>query len=165
MTGGSGGGTMWRYLTGGAAVIGLIVAGFMLFSGKARPGPILPAQPTSQIGGSALALDPLPDAAPEAADKTREQKRFDRYDKDRDAKITREEYLVQRRKAYARLDVDGDGKLSFDEWAVKATTKFADADRDKSGTMTAPEFATTAVKRKGPARVNCPPSQAVAEES
>ena len=156
---------MWRYLAGGAAVIALIAAGFMVFSGKARPGPVLPPQPAAQVGGSASAFEPLPDAAPEATDKTREQKRFDRYDKDRDAKITREEYLVQRRKAYARLDVDGDGKLSFDEWAVKATTKFADADRDKSGAMTAPEFATTAVKRKGPARVNCPPAQPVAEES
>ena len=156
---------MWRYLAGGVAVIALIVAGFMVFSGKARPGPLLPPQPVSQAGGAAVANDPLPNAAPEATDKTREQKRFDRYDKDRDEKITREEYLVQRRKAYARLDVDGDGKLSFDEWAVKATTKFADADRDKSGTMTAPEFATTAVKRKGPARVNCPPVQAPVEES
>ena len=156
---------MWRYLAGGMAVIALIVAGFMFFSGNARPGPLLPAQPISQAGEAAIARDPLPDAAAEATDKTREQKRFDRYDKDRDANITREEYLVQRRKAYARLDVDGDGKLSFDEWAVKATTKFADADRDTSGTMTAPEFATTAVKRKGPTRVNCPPSRGVAEES
>ena len=156
---------MWRYLAGGTAIIALIVAGFMVFSGKARPGSLLPPQPATQIGGAAVAGDPLPDAAPEATDKTREQKRFDRYDKDRDAKITREEYLVQRRKAYARLDVNGDGTLSFDEWAVKATTKFADADRDKSGTMTAPEFATTAVKRKGPARLNCPPVHAVAEES
>ena len=156
---------MWRYLAGGTAIIALIVAGFMVFSGKARPGSLLPPQPATQIGGAAVAGDPLPDAAPEATDKTREQKRFDRYDKDRDAKITRDEYLVQRRKAYARLDVNGDGTLSFDEWAVKATTKFADADRDKSGTMTAPEFATTAVKRQGPARVNCPPVQAVGEES
>ena len=156
---------MWRYLAGGMAVIALIVAGFMIFSGKARPGPLLPAQPVAQIGGAAIASDPLPDTAPEATDKTREQKRFDRYDKDRDAKITREEYLVQRRKAYARLDVNGDGTLSFDEWAVKATTKFAEADRDKSGAMTAPEFATTAVKRKGPFRAKCPPIQAVAEES
>lgn len=155
---------MWRYLAGGAAMIALIAAGFMLFSGKARPVPVLPPQPTAHVSGT-VAAEPLPDAAPEATEKTREQKRFDRYDKDRDAKITREEYLVQRRKAYARLDVDGDDKLSFDEWAVKATTKFADADRDKSGAMTAPEFATTAVKRKGPSRVNCPPVQAVAEES
>ncbi|MEG3171306.1 EF-hand domain-containing protein [Sphingomonas sp. ZB1N12] len=155
---------MWRYLAGGVAIIALIAAGFMVFSGTARPGPILPPQPLSQVAG-AVASEPLPGAAPEATEKTREQKRFNRYDKDRDAKITREEYLTQRRKAYARLDVDGDGKLSFDEWAVKATIKFAEADRDKSGTMTAPEFATTAVKRKGPARVNCPPTQAVAEES
>ncbi|MES3152975.1 histidine kinase [Sphingomonas faeni] len=156
---------MWRYVAGGTAVIALIVAGFMFFSGNARPRPVLPSQPIAQANGTSVPNVPLPDAAPEATDKTREQKRFDRYDKDRDAKITRKEYLIQRRKAYARLDVDGDGKLSFDEWAVKATTKFADADRDKSGTMTAPEFATTAVKRKGPARVNCPPVQAAAEES
>jgi hypothetical protein len=155
---------MWRYLAGGSAAIALIAAGFMFFSGKARPGSVLPPQPTYQVG-RAVGTSPLPDVAPEATERTREQKRFDRYDKDRDAKITREEYLVQRRKAYARLDIDGDGKLSFDEWAVKATTKFAEADRDKSGTMTAPEFATTAVKRKGPARVNCPPVQAAAEES
>ncbi|HXH15881.1 MAG TPA: EF-hand domain-containing protein [Sphingomonas sp.] len=156
---------MWRYLAGGTAVIALIVAGFMVFNGDARPRPLLAAQPTVQQQSGAVAADPLPAAAPEATERTREQKRFDRYDKDRDAKITREEYLVQRRKAYARLDVDGNGTLSFDEWAVKATTKFADADRDKSGAMTAPEFATTAVKRKGPARANCPPVQAPAEES
>lgn len=156
---------MWRYLAGGTAVIALIVAGFMFFNSDARPGPLLPPQPVAQAGMATVAGEPLPDAAPEATDRTREQKRFDRYDKDRDAKITREEYLVQRRKAYARLDVDGDGKLSFDEWAVKASTKFADADRDKSGAMTAPEFATTAVKRKGPVRANCPPVQAPAEES
>ncbi len=155
---------MWRYLAGGTAVIALIVAGLMFFRGDARPGPILPAQPVAQEG-DAVAHEPLPDVAPEATAKTREQKRFDRYDKDRDAKITREEYLVQRRKAYARLDVDGDGKLSFDEWAVKATTKFADADADKSGAMTAPEFAATAVKRKGPVRANCPPVQPAGEES
>jgi hypothetical protein len=130
---------MWRYLLGGAAVIALIAAGFVFFSGNARPGPLLPGRPVSQASG-AVVSDPLPGVAPEASPQTREQKRFDRYDKDRDATITREEYLVQRRKAYARLDVDGDGKLSFDEWAVKATTKFADADRDKSGTMTAPEL-------------------------
>ena len=102
---------MWRYLAGGTAVIALIIAGFLVFSGNARPRPLLPAQPVSQSGEAPVASDPLPDAVPQATDKTREQKRFDRYDKDRDAKITREEYLVQRRKAYARLDVDGDGKL------------------------------------------------------
>ena len=106
------------------------------------------------------------DPVPEATAETREQKRFGRYDKDRDGDVTRDEYLAQRRKAYAKLDVDGDGKLSFDEWAVKAATKFATADRDKSGGMTAAEFATTAVKRKP--KLRCPPAgerEPAAEES
>ena len=74
--------------------------------------------------------------------------------------MTRDEYLAQRRKAFARLDTDHDGRLSFDEWAIKATTKFAAADRDKSGSMDAAEFATTAVKRKAPSRLKCPPQSA-----
>jgi Ca2+-binding EF-hand superfamily protein len=97
---------------------------------------------------------------PEASPKTREEKRFGRYDKDRNGAITRDEYLVSRRKAYAKLDGDGDGRLSFDEWATKTTTKFAGADRDKSGSMNAAEFATTAVKRKPARRAPCPPAQA-----
>ena len=159
---------MWRYLTGGAALIALIGAAILGFGGKVRSGPVLAPQPTAQAQTQARpdgGTDPLPIMAPRAIDATREQRRFQRYDKDRDGAVTRDEYLVARRKAYTKLDVDGDGRLSFDEWAVKATTKFADADRDKSGAMTAPEFATTAVKRKGPARVNCPPVQPVAEES
>ena len=77
----------------------------------------------------------LPDTVPEASDRTREQKRFDRYDKDRNGAVTREEYLASRRKAYARLDLNQDGQLSFDEWAAKTTTKFAAADGDRSGSM------------------------------
>ena len=130
--------------------------------GPARPGVALPAQP-------AMAAAPMQEgepadapALPEATPKTREKKRFGRYDKDRNGSITREEYLASRRKAYAKLDRDGDGRLSFDEWAVRAATKFAGADRDKSGAMNAAEFATTAVKRR-PAR-RCPPAQVQAEE-
>ncbi len=70
---------------------------------------------------------------PEASARTREQKRSDRYDKDRNAQVTREEYLAQRRKAYAKLDANHDGQLSFDEWAVKTTTKFAEADKEQVG--------------------------------
>ena len=108
--------------------------------------------------------EPLPDTVPEATPKTREEKRFGRYDKDRDGAITREEYLVSRRKAYAKLDVNRDGQLSFDEWAAKTTGKFAAADRDRSGTMTAAEFATTAVKRKPARRGACPPAAAAPRE-
>ena len=148
---------MWRYLAGGAATLAIVGAGWLLAGSSARPDPVLPAQPRAVQAG--VADDPLPAAAPEATERTREQKRFDRYDKDRDGKVTREEYLAARQKAYAKLDADHDGRLSFDEWAVKATTKFAGADKDSTGAMTPAEFATTAVKRKPQARAKCPPTQ------
>ena len=150
---------MWRYAAGAAAGFLLVVAGMMLQatrpSGKAPLAamPALATQPETQ--------DTNP-AVPEALPATREQKRFNRYDKDRDGSITREEYLLARHKAFAKLDKDGNGTLSFDEWAVKAETKFATADADKSGAMNAAEFATTAVKRKSRPRAKCPDKPAAA---
>ena len=157
---------MWRYLAGAGAALALTGAGVMLFSGHAsRPAALLPAAPNAapvEVGGSDESGDQtLPDTVPAATAKTREERRFGRYDKDRDGQITRDEYLVARRKAFAKLDKDGNGQLSFEEWATKATAKFAGADRDRSGAMSAAEFATTAVKRKAArARVNCPPVRA-----
>ena len=100
----------------------------------------------------------LPDEAPRASERTREQKRFDRYDKDRNDAVAREEYLAPRRKAFAKLDLDRDGKLSFEEWAVRTTTKFAEADKDKSATLTRTEFTTTAPKRRPKAACVCGPA-------
>lgn len=148
---------MWRYLAGGMAALLLVAAGLVLTKGRTPVSAPLAAQPLRAAQLSEPGA-PLPDRVPEASARTREEKRFDRYDKDRDGTVTRAEYLASRRKAYARLDVNGDGVLTFDEWAVKATTKFAAADRDKSGAMTASEFATTAVKRTARRRVNCPPA-------
>ncbi len=148
---------MWRYLVGGVAALALVGAGMLLFRGTAATEPMLPAMPQATAGAEEVEL---PDTVPAATARTREQKRFDRYDKDRDGKITRDEYLASRRKAYAKLDTNGDGRLSFDEWAIKTTGKFAAADRDRSGAMSAAEFATTAIKRKP--RVTpkcvCPPA-------
>lgn len=98
----------------------------------------------------------LPDP-PKASEKTREERRFGRYDKDRDGRITRDEYLASRRKAFAKLDTNGDGRLSFEEYAVATATKFAKADGDRSGVLNAAEFATTRVARKAPATPKCPP--------
>lgn len=156
---------MWRYLAGAGAALALAGAGVAIFSGHATERSILPAAPVAATDEGGDQETALPDTVPAATAKTREEKRFGRYDKDKDGAITRDEYLASRRKAYAKLDRDGNGQLSFDEWAVKATTKFGAADRDKSGAMTATEFATTAVKRKkARARVNCPPAQAPADE-
>jgi hypothetical protein len=136
---------MWRYLVGAVAALLLAGAVVLLFKGNARE-PLLPAAPQALVEeqggdeGSSIAL-------PEASQKTREEKRFNRYDKDKNGAITREEYLASRRKAFARLDTDRDGRLSFDEWSVKTIQKFVAADADRSGAMNAKEFLTTAVKR------------------
>ncbi|WP_267396247.1 MULTISPECIES: EF-hand domain-containing protein [unclassified Sphingomonas] len=156
---------MWRYVVGAGAVVAGIAALVMIFGGKTETRRLLPfaAAGAAASRGTAQAAA-LPDTAPEATPETREEKRFNRYDKDRDGKVTRDEYLASRRKAYARLDTDGDGRLSFDEWAAKATAKFNAADGDKSGGMDATEFATTAVKRKTPVRVKCPPADPAADQ-
>jgi hypothetical protein len=139
---------MWRYLVGGVAALALVGAGWLIFGGMARPDPL--SSPTAAARRTAASIqdDPQATPLPEAPARDREQKRFDRYDKDRDGKVTRDEYLVPRRKAFAKLDVNGDGRLSFDEWAIKTATRFSDADHDRSGAMDAREFATTAPKRK-----------------
>ncbi len=158
---------MWRYLLGGAAALLMVALGVLIYNARAKSEAVLPPQPIAAAGGEAQATPagtPLPDSVPEASERTREQKRFDRYDKDRNGSVTREEYLQARRKAFAKLDANHDGVLSFDEWAIKAETKFATADRDRSNALTAAEFATTAVKRK-PRRVNCPPPQERAQPS
>lgn len=148
---------MWRYLVGGLATLALVAAGMLVFNRSAKSVAALPTAPLALAqtteGGA------LPTTVPEASEKTREQKRFDRYDKDRDGKVTREEYLAPRRKAFAKLDTNHDGVLSFDEWAVKTETKFAEADKDKSGAMSPAEFVSTAPKRKAPrVRRDCPPA-------
>ncbi|MEG3086114.1 EF-hand domain-containing protein [Sphingomonas sp. PB4P5] len=145
---------MWRYLAGGVAALLLVAAAILLIKTPARSIAVLPKAPAA---AQTSAAEQLPDSVPEATPRTREQKRFNRYDKDRDALITRDEYLAQRRKIFAKLDVDKDGRLSFDEWAVKTTDKFAAADKDKSGSMTAVEFVATAPKRTTTVRAKCPP--------
>ena len=152
----------WRYAAGGGAILAAAVAGVMALNTEPTASrPMMASQPSQTRASDASVADT---DVPEASAATREEKRFARYDKDRDAAITREEYLAARRKAFAKLDVDRDGRLSFDEWAIKATTKFAAADGDKSGTMNAAEFVTTAVKRKPASRPKCPPQSSPAEE-
>ena len=145
-----------------AAMIVLLIGGAYLWSRpSSHPGAAFaaPAEagrpiPAGEVSAPAPLIAPV--SAVTAAD--REARRFNRYDKDRDGQVTREEYLVARRKAFAKLDLDHDSKLSFDEYSAKVITKFATADAGKDGKLSATEFATTAVKhRPKPAAVNCPP--------
>ena len=94
-----------------------------------------------------MQLSATPDA-PEADAKTKEERRFNRADKDEDGRITMAEMVEPRRKAFGKLDVNSDGKLSFEEWSVKTIGKFETADADHSKFLSRAEYATTAPKRK-----------------
>lgn len=134
---------MWRYLAGGAGALLLAAGGMMLWQGIAEVPKLVPPAPDAARIADATPADP-----PAASEATREEKRFRRYDKDRNGAVSREEWLASRRKAYAKLDTDGDGKLSFDEWSTKTTDRFAKADKDRSGILNVAEFATTRLVRQ-----------------
>ena len=146
---------MWRYVTGAIAALLITMAGMLLWSSLAgTKSDIGPAPPDVDAPlGLADVTAPL-----EASEKTREQRRFSRYDADQNGAVSRDEFLLSRRKSYARLDLDGDGKLSFEEYAVKATKKFASSDRDRTGGLTPSEFLSTRVARKSLPKGNCPPT-------
>lgn len=142
---------MWRFLAGVLSALLFVGAGLFLWKSIAQSED--PVSPPPQP----LVLRQEPPAPPPSAERSREQKRFDRYDKDRDEIITKAEYLAPRQKAFVKLDSNGDGRLSFEEWAVRTIGKFADADVDGSGILDREEFATTRVKRTAKPRCECPP--------
>lgn len=156
---------MWRFLGGVASALLLVTAGLFIWKAQAGQQPLIPAMP---VTGEAAPMG-LADLAgpPSASEKTREEKRFSRYDKDKNGAVGRDEYLVSRQKAFAKIDLNHDGKLSFDEYAAKAETKFASADRDKNGALTAVEFASTRIVHKVKPKAKCAPlvrAPATAEE-
>jgi len=153
---------MLRIVGGAVAALALVLAGFFIWKGRAAAENGVPAAPAATVaaawtqgtepaGGRRAGLLP-----PAASDKSKEEKRFDRADKNNDGRVLLAELLEPRRKAFAKLDKDGNGQLSFDEWAAKTEEKFAEADADRSGWLTQAEFAATAPKRKPkPARCAC----------
>ena len=92
---------------------------------------------------------------PEATELTREQRRFFRYDRNRDLTITRVEMLSTRTGGFRKLDKDGNNLLTFEEWAVTTSSRFAGADANGDNELTPAEFATTAPKRRKKPACRC----------
>jgi hypothetical protein len=135
---------MARFLAGAAACFLLLTGAFLFWQSSAAENPALPNAPAARPTGASLFDASQQLQAPEASQKSREEKRFSRADKNKDGKIQEEEILGPRRKAFAKLDTNGNGALSFDEWAHTTIEKFKGADKDKSGFLTPVEYATTA---------------------
>lgn len=117
----------------------------------AQEEPDISAIPT---GGQPQGTSGVP-AVPTVSKASKEERRFARYDKDRDGSITRAEMLGSRVKAFRKLDTNGDSFLSFDEWAIATAKRFDGADTDRSKTLTPAEFAMTAPKVSAKAKCRC----------
>lgn len=141
---------MLRYLAGAGSALLLVLAGFFAWQGVAQeeddPIPPSPAKAERAEGS------PAPARPPSADERTKEQRRFDRADRDKNGRIALDELYQPRRKAYDRLDTNRDGRLSFEEWAVRTSTKFREADANHDGNLDRAEYATTAPRPRPPAR-------------
>lgn len=149
---------MNKFLFGGLAAIALLTGGFFLWRGiSATPDPAAEAiAPPPALPEAAVDAQGEPPPEPPAARAaTREERRFQRYDRNRDGIVTRIEMMASRTNAFKRLDTDGNNLLSFEEWAVATSDRFAGADADRSGGLNAAEFATTAPRREARSRCRC----------
>lgn len=150
---------MVRFFAGAAATFLFLTGAFLLWqSHAAEPGSPLPAAPApaSRTAGEVpLLAASVPSDPPQATDASREQKRFDRADKNKDGKIEADEVFAARHKAFAKLDTNGNGSLSFEEWAAKSIQKFQGADTDHDGWLSSAEYATTAPPAPKHKRCSC----------
>lgn len=146
---------MNRIVIGACAALLAVSAGLFWWQGRAEVERGAPP-PGLALKAGEQPLDELPDASgeglrgaalPEVDEATREERRFNRLDHDRDGRITRVEMLAPRAAAFRKLDADRNNLLSFEEWAVRTSTKFKGADSNGDGTLTRVEFVATRPKQ------------------
>lgn len=149
---------MKQMVLGAVSALLLTGAGLFWWQGQAAtetnapPPPPISAE-ASPAGGD---LEDIPDEDGEGMlgadlpggvnEASREEKRFNRLDRNRDSTISRPEALQPRIAAFRKLDRDGNNLLSFEEWAVVTTNRFKQADANGDNTLNRTEFATTKPK-------------------
>lgn len=155
---------MNRILLGAICALIFVGIGTVWWQGRAEveqgapPPLVLPsesAEPTEPEIPVSDAGDLTGPAPPESTELTREQRRFFRYDRNRDSIISRNEMLSTRTDAFRKLDKDGNNLLSFEEWAVTTANRFDKADQNGNRELTPEEFATTKPKRSSKPACRC----------
>jgi hypothetical protein len=157
---------MNRIVIGACAALLAVAAGLFWWQGRAEVKRGAPP-PSLLAGASEKAMAELTDATgkglhgaalPEVDEGTKEERRFNRLDRDRYGRITHNEMLAPRVAAFRKLDVDHNNLLSFEEWAVRTSNKFKGADANGDGVLTRQEFATTKPKRHPKPACRCAPA-------
>jgi hypothetical protein len=152
---------MQRMLIGGIAALCMAGGGLMVWQSMANQPLLIPAPPPPAVlsdklpeaAGDAPAFGPAPPTPPEAPKASREEMRFNRYDRNRDEIVSRLEMMGSRTKAFKALDRDGNNLLTFEEWAAATGQRFRSADGNKDQLLTRKEFAQT--RPKTPAQPGC----------
>ena len=154
---------MNRMLVGALGALMLVAMGVFWWQGRAIETVGLPP-PEAPQDAEPREPEALPSAdiaemegptLPTAVKMTDEQRRFARYDINRDLIITRNEMLSSRVSGFRRLDVDGNNLLTFEEWAVTTVNRFEGADANGDGRLTPAEYAATAPKPKPKRTSSC----------
>jgi EF hand len=155
---------MNRIVIGALAALLFVAVGLFWWQGRAAIDPGLPPPAPEDFAGPEAQPTALPSAdvagmvgpaLPEATEATREQRRFGRYDRDRDGRITRNEMLSTRTAAFRKLDKDANNLLTFEEWASATAQRFDRADRDRNRELSPAEFARTKPKPVAKAKCAC----------
>ena len=157
---------MNRAVLGAFAALLMVGIGLFWLQGRAEVEEGAPPPDPASLDQAAVDPNELPVAdvsgmrgptPPEASELTREERRFFRYDRNRDRKISRVEMMSSRTDAFRKLDTDGNNLLTFEEWAIATSDRFAKMDADEDLELTPAEFATSAPKpRASPSpRCNC----------
>jgi len=146
---------MKRMILGAVSALLLAGAGLFWWQGRAAIDAAAPSPPASEADGSGEPLADIPTedgeglegaALPGVSEASREQKRFNRLDRNRDNLISRAEMLQPRVAAFRRLDTDHNNLLSFEEWSVMTSNRFKQADANGDGELTRGEFVATRPK-------------------
>ena len=155
---------MKAFVTGSLVTLMLAGVGLFWWEGRAEVEAAAPPPDPMAIAPPAYDPDALPvsdpgdmvgPAPPEASELSKEQRRFFRYDRNRDWRITRSEMLSTRSEAFRKLDKDGNNLLTFEEWAVATVDKFESADANGDRELSPGEFATTKPKPSKSRRCAC----------
>lgn len=149
---------MRKYLVGGVASLMVAAGAFWVWQGAAQNEIPAPPPPPALPEGLPIAAADAPKfgpAPPVAKEASKEEMRFNRYDRDRDNLISRIELMSSRTKAFKQLDKDGNNLLTFEEWAAATGERFAKADVNKDRLLTRLEFAATKPKPAAQPKCKC----------